>query len=191
MDKLAATLRAGGVALLPTDTVYGLAACPDFPAAVQQIFTLKSRPAGKNLPVFVADASQLAALGALITPRIKKLLHSQWVPGPLTLVMGIAPAIAPTWLAGRTEIAVRLPNAPFLLKLLKITGPLLANKSGQETPASVASILPQLAGTPDITVDDGPRSGTASTIIDCQTTPFTILRRGALSHQALAEIGRI
>jgi len=194
LDKAATTLRRGGVALLPTDTVYGLLASPESPAALARIFALKARPAEKNLPILVADRAQLSQLGVIIDARITPLLESPYMPGPLTLVLALAPTKAPPWLAGRKEVAVRIPDDAFLQALLLKTGPLLAtsaNASGQPPAATMAEILPQLAGTPDYVLDDGPRTGSASTLINCQTTPFTVIRRGALPAKAIAKLGAI
>ncbi len=185
MDKAANILAAGGVALLPTDTVYGLMASPLHPKAVARIFALKGRAMAKKLPVLVADMAQVEALGVALTPRRKALFGFN----ALTVVLPLT--TPPPWLAGRAEVAVRMPNAPALRALLQRTGPLLAtsaNASGQQTPAEVPAILAQLSGAPDIVVDDGPRAGQPSTLIDSQTTPFTVLRRGALSDETLAEI---
>ncbi|MBL1436575.1 MAG: threonylcarbamoyl-AMP synthase [Rhodobacteraceae bacterium] len=189
MDKVAKILQSGGVALLPTDTVYGLVASPLHPKAIAKVFSLKGRPTSKNLPVLAANAAQISALGVQHTPRSKSLLASRFSPGALTMVLPLANA--PDWLAGRHELALRIPDDPALLALLRITGPLLAtsaNASGQETAKTVPEILAQLSGTPDIVVDDGPRDAEASTLIDCQTTPFTVLRRGALSGADLKEL---
>ena len=187
MDKAAEILNSGGVALLPTDTVYGLVASPLHPAAVAKIFTLKGRDAAKALPVLVADIAQIRALGVALTPRSKALLEMHL--GGLTMVLPLS--TPPAWLAGRAEVAVRLPDEAALQTLLHQTGPLLAtsaNASGQETPAEVTGILAQLTGAPDIVVDGGPRAGQPSTLIDTQTTPFTVLRRGALDQAILKEI---
>ena len=185
MDKAAEILNAGGVALLPTDTVYGLMASPLHPEAVSKIFALKGRAAAKNLPVLVADMAQAEALGVGLTPRRKALLRVN----ALTAVLPLGRP--PAWLAGRKEVAVRIPNTLALCTLLQQTGPLLAtsaNASGQATPANVPAILAQLSGTPDIVVNDGPRTARPSTLIDSQTTPFAVLRRGALSDATLREI---
>ena len=194
LEKAAETLRRGGVALLPTDTVYGLVASPQSPAALARIFALKARPAEKNLPILVADQAQFGQLGVIMDARITSLVQSPYLPGALTLVLALDPAKAPPWLAGRTEVAVRMPDDTFLQALLQKTGPLLAtsaNTSGETPPPTIAEILPQLAGAPDYVLDDGPRAGTASTLINCQTTPFTVLRHGALPAKALAELGAI
>jgi L-threonylcarbamoyladenylate synthase len=187
MHNAAEILSNGGVALLPTDTVYGLMASPLHPAAMARIFALKGRNAAKALPLLLADTAQITALGVTLTPRSLALLNRRI--GALTIVLPLK--TPPAWLAGRTEIAVRMPDDARLTALLRQTGPLLAtsaNASGRDTPAEVADILAQLTGAPDIVVDDGPRTGQPSTLIDTQTSPFTVLRRGALSDEALAEI---
>lgn len=184
-------MKNGGVALLPTDTVYGLMAAPTHPEAVAKIFALKGRPAKKNLPILVADIEQISSLGLAMDARVRALLSSRFVPGALTLVLPIARNRAPEWLAARTEAAVRMPNCEALLGLLRQTGPLLAtsaNASGQETPAEPPAILAQLSGAPDIVVDSGPRTGQPSTLINCQTTPFSTIRRGALTPSEIEEI---
>jgi len=189
MDNIAQTISNGGVALLPTDTVYGLMASPLHPAAVARIFALKNRPNDKNLPILVADSTQIAALGVKLDRRTKALLASRFTPGALSMVLPLSEA--PSWLEGRKEIALRIPNDAALRQILKSTGPLLAtsaNASGRETPADVPNILAQLSGAPDIVVDDGPRQCQPSTLINCQTSPFTVLRRGALGDGDLKEI---
>ena len=189
MDRVADILSKGGVALLPTDTVYGLCASPLHPAAIAKIFALKNRPRAKNLPFLVADTAQISALGAVPHSQARALLSSRFIPGALSMVLPLKNA--PDWLAERQEIAVRIPNAPAFIALLRQTGPLLAtsaNASGQETPADVADILAQLTGTPDIVVNDGPRLSAPSALINTQTTPLTVIRRGALSDDDLKEI---
>lgn len=192
MDNVAKILINGGVALLPTDTVYGLMASPHHPDAVAKIFALKNRPEAKNLPILVADGAQITDLGVQLNSRSKALLASRFTPGALSMVLPLFDA--PNWLSGRHEVALRIPNDAALLDLLSKTGPLLAtsaNASGQETPADVQSILAQLTGSPDIVVDGGPRQSQASTLVDTQTSPFTVIRRGALSDGDLKEIGTL
>ena len=189
MDKVADILRAGGVALLPTDTVYGLMASPGHPEAVARIFAIKGRADAKYLPVLVADTAQIAVLGGQLSPRTKALLASRFIPGALTMVLPLAKATG--WRSGRKELALRIPADAALRALLHKTGPLLAtsaNASGQKTPTSVPQILAQLDGTPDIVVDDGPRMARPSTLIDTQTAPFTVLRQGALGAADIKEI---
>ncbi len=159
----------GGVALLPTDTVYGLAVHPRRPAAIDTLFALKDRPRTRELPIMVATPDELPALGVQVTEPARRLLAA-FSPGPLTVALGIDPATAPEWLAGRDEIGVRVPSDPDLRALLSDVGPLLvtsANAHGEPTAQAPAPILDQLAGRPDAVVDGGVRSGVPSTVVNC------------------------
>lgn len=176
-------LAKGGVALLPTDTVYGLAASPVHDDAVARIFALKGRPRTVNLPVMVAAPAQLESLGAVVTQEAARLLASGYMPGPLTLAFGIDPARAPVWLAGRAEVAVRMPDHALMLAVLREAGPLLvtsANAHGATTPESLADALAQLDGAPDIAIDGGVLSSTPSTLVNCAVSPATVERVGAI-----------
>lgn len=188
---LAGCLLEGGVVVAPTDTVYGLAASPLHPVAVARIFELKRRPATRNLPVMAADAGQIAALGAVISPAGARLLASSLVPGALTIAFGLDAAAAPPWLAGRDEVAVRIPDHPLMLEVLRRTGPLLvtsANTHGQATPESLADVLAQLDGAPDMAFDGGVLSATPSTLVNCRADPWVIERAGAISPEAIAAV---
>jgi L-threonylcarbamoyladenylate synthase len=184
------TLRAGGIVLLPTDTVYGLAVHPEHDDALARLFALKRRPLTRNIPVMVAGAEQAQALGADVTAAARQLLAA-FSPGPLTLALGLDPRRAPAWLAGRDEIAVRIPDDPFLLEVLRQAGPLLvtsANLHGQETPEACADVLAQLDGSPDLTVDDGPRATVPSTLVNCNLPEPRVERVGAVPAEQIAKV---
>ncbi|MDX2234295.1 MAG: L-threonylcarbamoyladenylate synthase [Hyphomonadaceae bacterium] len=188
---IAAGLKAGGVAVLPTDTVYGLAAAPDHPQAVARIFALKRRPHTRNLPVMAADADQIADLGVTISPAAARLLASAFVPGALTIAFAVDAARAPAWLAGRTEVAVRIPDHAFMRAVLRATGPLLvtsANAHGLATPESLADVLAQLDGAPDFAFDGGVLSNTPSTLVNCAVDPPVIEREGAIPAAAIGAV---
>ncbi len=189
LTRAAACLDGGGTLLLPTDTVLGLAARADRPAAVARIFALKDRPAEKNLPVMVADAAQLTAIGALVDDTVARLIASPFCPGPLTIALALDPARAPDWLAGRDELAFRIPDDALLLALIARTGPLTvtsANRSGQPTPAGTEGALAQLTGAPDMVIAGRARGTTPSTLVNCRHSPARIERQGALSPADLA-----
>ena len=176
-------LLQGGVVVLPTDTVYGIAACPRFPAAVARVFELKGRRRSMNLPVMFADARDLEGLGVLLSAAARRLLGSPWVPGALTIAVGVAREAAPEWLTGRDEIAVRAPDAPWLLAVLRETGPLLvtsANRHGEPVPQVLDGCLAQLDGQPDLAVDGGPRQVVPSTLVNCHVEPPVVEREGAI-----------
>lgn len=183
-EEIAQQLNAGAVALVPTDTVYGLAVSPAHPQSIQRLYRLKQRAVGKNLPIMVADAESLKELGADLNAAAKRMLDSRWMPGPVSLVLSIKASNAPDWLRYRDEIAVRIPNHAFMLELLRRTGPLLvtsANRSGLPTPAEAKNAAKQLAGEPDLIVDLGPRQLVPSTLVNCRVLPPKIERVGVVS----------
>lgn len=184
------SLRTGGVALLPTDTVYGLAASPAHDAAIDRIYQLKNRPRDRNLPIMVAASFDLSSIGVQVSEAAARLLASPLVPGALTLALGIDAAQAPEWLAGRDEIAIRIPNSLFMLAVLEQTGPLMvtsANAHGQPTAHRVADIILGLHGAPDVVVDGGHLADVPSTLINCHATPPVIEREGVIpSREVLA-----
>ena len=183
IEQIVACLHTGGVILLPTDTVYGLAVSPNFDDAIDRLFKLKRRPRNVNLPIMVASDAELEALGFEVSESARRLLQSPLVPGSLTLAMGFRSDYRPTWLAGRDEAAVRIPNDERLLSVLRKAGPLLvtsANAHSAETPDNVADILAQLDGAPDLSIDGGTLRTTASTLVNCRVDPPAIERIGVV-----------
>lgn len=182
----------GQVALLPTDTVYGLGASPLHPSAIDKIFELKNRPPRKNLPIMVASMDDLKDLGVDLNENVVQLFQSEFIPGALTLVLGFTDKPLVDWLEGRDEIAVRIPDTPYLLEILKKTGPLLvtsANRSGVgETPPTVEEILAQLNGTPEIVLEGGYIKSIPSTILNCRLHPPKVEREGIIKLEQLIEI---
>ena len=189
VEQVAETLERGGVVLLPTDTVYGLAVHPAHDDALSRLFAMKQRPLTRNLPIMVADADQArTALGAEVPETAERLLAA-FSPGPLTLALAVTDP--PAWLAGRTEVAIRVPADDFLLAVLRATGPLLvtsANLSGQDTPETMAGVLAQLAGEPDLAVDDGPRRTVPSTLVNCNLPTPRVERVGAIPAEQIEKV---
>src|SRR5215212_5601944 len=176
-------LQTGGVVLLPTDTVYGLAVSPNFDKSIDRLFALKRRPRNVNLPIMVASDAELEPLGFEISESARRLLRSPLIPGSLTLAMGFRSDYRPRWLEGRDEAAVRIPNDERLLAVLRQTGPLLvtsANAHSAESPDNVQEILAQLDGMPDLWIDGGILRTTASTLVNCRVDPPVIERAGVL-----------
>ena len=143
-------LRAGEVVLVPTDTVYGLAAMPDRPEAVQRIYLAKNRPTDQPLPVLAASLGQVRRLGVEF-PDTATVLSARWWPGPLTMAFGFSPSSPrPVWLTGREEVAVRIPADAFLLALMRDTGVLMvtsANRHGEPTSPSPGEAVSHVAPT--------------------------------------------
>jgi L-threonylcarbamoyladenylate synthase len=192
-EETVQVLQGGGVVLIATDTVYGLAALPTNEKAVEKIYSLKCRPMNMFLPIMVADRCDLEAIGLDINPLAVKLFDSDLVPGAITFVLGFKDdTLKPYWLKERDEIATRIPDNELLLAVLKETGPLLvtsANKHGMPvTQAKVKDILAELNGTPDLVIEDGEGKEVPSTIINCRTNPPVIERNGIILESVINNI---
>jgi L-threonylcarbamoyladenylate synthase len=189
-ERLAAEiLSSGGVVVLPTDTVYGLAARPTDAAAVQAIFRAKGRPEGMHLPVLAASVAQVRALGVAFTPAAASLARSWW-PGPLTLAFGFEDDVTrPPWLSGRDEVAVRIPAHEFLRTLLRETGVLLvtsANPHGAPTPLTAKNVEASLAGAVGLVVDGGTLTSVPSTLVNVRADRPVVEREGAIGRSEVA-----
>lgn len=184
-------LFSGGVVLLPTDTVYGLAVHPVHGAnAVPRLFTMKRRPGDRKLPVMVSSIDQIEPLGAHITDEARRLFAA-YSPGPLTVALGLDETRTPPWLAGRDEFGVRIPADAFILSLLDETGPLFvtsANLHAQETPESFDDVLAALAGDPDLALDGGVRATVPSTLVNCNLPAPAVERVGAVPADQIARV---
>ncbi len=191
VERTRRVLGAGGVVLLPTDTVYGLAVSPEHDDAIDRLFVLKQRPRQRNLPVMVDSPVRLSPLGVRIGEGARRLLESDLMPGPLTVVLGFGHEGPCSWLQGRREVAVRIPSDPFMLSLLHAAGPLLvtsANLHGLPTMQTVPEILLQLAHEPALAVDGGRREAVPSSLVNCAVEPPVIEREGIVSDSRIREI---
>ena len=145
----AAALRAGGVALVPTDTVYGLAALT--PAAVEDLFVLKGRPIDRSVAVLVADRPAAESLAESVPAALADLMDRHW-PGPLTVVLPRREAPGPRLGGDAGTVGVRCPDHPWLRRLLAAVGPLAvtsANRHATPTPPEAAQVLAALVLAPD------------------------------------------
>lgn len=191
VDAVAAALRSGGLAVFPTDTVYGIAAIPDDPTAVLRVFEAKQRPGSVNLPIMIRGRDDMQGLGLAISAAAERLVASRFVPGPLSLVLGFTAGERPAWLAGRDEAAVRAPDSPWILELLAVTGPLLvtsANAHGAPTPDRLEDVLAQLALPPAVAVRGMVTGVVPSTLVNCRLEPPVIERLGAVSEAEIREV---
>jgi L-threonylcarbamoyladenylate synthase len=191
--RAATCLATGGVVLLPTDTVYGLAVHPEHDESITRLFDMKGRPRSVNLPVMISSREQIRALGGVLSPAAERLLGSRYVPGPLTLALGTSPPDLAPWLRGRVEFAVRMPDDERLLAILDVTGPLLvtsANLHAEQVRESVPDILKTLVREPDLVIDDGNRDTVPSTLVNCRLEPPVVERVGAVPAEEIEAILR-
>jgi L-threonylcarbamoyladenylate synthase len=185
IGEAAAALGAGEVIVVPTDTVYGLAARPEDADAVHAIYLAKGRPDQLQLPVVAATLDQVRQLGVAFTTAATTLA-ARWWPGPLTLAFGFsATAPRPDWLAGRDEVAVRIPAHDFLLGLTRRTGVLVvtsANRHGAPTPPSAEEAAVQLAPYVSLAIDGGVRDTVPSTLVNVSGPEPVVEREGAIAR---------
>lgn len=187
--RAVAILRAGGIAALPTETVYGLAADAANAKAVERIFIAKGRPDTNPLVVQISTLDEAQKLGTF--GMVAKKLAKEFWPGPLTLVVPYCggAAIAEIVRAGRTTIGLRIPAQEVTLAVLTQTGPLAvtsANRSGQAAATTAAQVTQQLGANVDMILDAGTATlGVASTIVEVINEKVILLREGALPRAAL------
>ena len=199
MQAAVSHLQAAKVAIIPTDTVYGIGALASDAHAVAQVLAAKGRGRQMPPPVLVSDICQLDGVVANIPTPARALMEAYW-PGALTLILPAHPALS--WDLGETggTVAVRQPNYPLTLQLLSQTGPLAvtsANLTGQPpaTDATQARTYfgPQIDSGEIYLLDDGATPGPVpSTIVSFAAPQPKVLRVGVLSvAQIEAVIGKV
>ena len=162
LGAAARVLLAGGVAVIPTDTVYGLAAHPDFPAAIDRLYTIKGREAKKPIALLASDVEAVERVGYQITGKARELVK-HW-PGGLTLILA---ASATSQLPNTTTLkpteGFRVPNHEWIRRLLAKCGGALrvtsANLSGRREATDAPAALADVGLSADIVVDDGVSPG--------------------------------
>lgn len=186
-------LARGELVVLPTDTVYGVAARPDLPDATARIFAAKARPRDLTLPVLVADPGDADRVGSLDDRG--RLLADRFWPGPLTMVVRRTEASAGWDLGGdRDTIGLRVPDHPATRALLRRVGPLAvtsANRSGEPTAPDCDGVRAALGEAVAVYVCDDPRpAGPPSTVLELTGPDPKVLRRGTLDPETvLAALG--
>ena len=191
LSQALTTLRRGGLVAFPTETVYGLGADATNRQAILRIFRVKGRPPTNPLIVHVADAS-VARRYAAAWPESADRLARQFWPGPLTLVLPKQSVIVPEATAGRPTVALRAPDHPLTLELLRqFDGPLAgpsANRSNHLSPTTAQHVRGELGDAIDLILDGGPcQIGIESTVLDLTAQP-TILRPGAVTRRQIEEL---
>lgn len=180
-------LRKGGIVAFPTDTVYGLGALAFDNAAIESIYTAKDRPLEKAIPILIGDLSDLDRIGSDIPEMALRFAERFW-PGPLTCVIPKKSTLPPA-VSATSTVAVRIPNHPDALALLRAAGPMAvtsANISGAQNPLTAQDVYEQLHGRIPIILDGGKTpGGIPSTLVDCTGEKPVILREGPITLENL------
>lgn len=191
----------GELIVMPTDTVYGVAADAFSPAAVQRLLDAKGRGRNQPPPVLIGSKDTLVALAESVPEPVQRLVDAFW-PGGLTIVLPAQPSLA--WDLGETQgtVAVRMPEGRVALELLAETGPLAvssANLTGRDAAISAYDAERMLGDSVAVYLADGiSKEGVASTIVDATslvprgaepaTGTVRVLRAGAVSRERLEEV---
>lgn len=189
VDAAVRALQDGAAIVLPTDTVYGLAALPGVRGATDRIFALKGRTADVPLAVLCADADQAFALAEEVPPAARRLADRFW-PGPLTLVLHRRAGLGYALGEPADTIGVRCPDDALIQAITREVGPIAAtsaNRHGEPTPATAAEVAAVFGDGVGLVVDGGPAGGIASTVVDCTTDPPRLLRVGSLDEAAIVD----
>ena len=192
LEKAVRLLRGGGVAAIPTDTLYGLAADAFNSDAIERVFAIKERPEGMALPVLLSGIEQLSVVAQEASESARLLAEAYW-PGPLTLIVGKHEGLPPRLTAGHATVAVRVPDHPVPRELARrlgrpITGT-SANISGAPDPQSLDELRLQVGERVGCVVSGGPvPAGAASTIVDLSGDAPRLIREGAIPFAEIAPL---
>jgi L-threonylcarbamoyladenylate synthase len=194
--QAAEIIKKGGIVAFPTETVYGLGADSFNPLAVARIFEVKRRPHFDPLIVHVANPADVKNLVKEIPSNANKLIERFW-PGPLTVVLFKEENIPDIVTAGLPTVAIRMPNHPMALSLIKesrcpIAAP-SANPFGYLSPTTAEHVREQLGDRVDLILDGGPCPvGVESTIVSFLEGKSRLLRPGGVSLEEIESIiGRV
>lgn len=181
------TLSSGGVAVLPTDTVYGIFSLPTEKAAIERIYTLKMRPESMPLPLLISGTEQLPKVSSFQNQDLWALVGAFW-PGPLTVILPNPSPSMSLIASEQNTIAVRCPDNDLVRRIANDLGPLAAtsaNIHGEDTPENATEIAAMLPNV-DLIVDGGPlKDGLASTLVDLTQPVPQIIREGPITEKMI------
>jgi L-threonylcarbamoyladenylate synthase len=187
-----ACIAAGGVAVFPSDTVYGLACDPESSAAVERMYALKGRPPDKPSAVMFFDAGLAAAALPEVGERTRALM-ARLLPGGVTLLLPNPRGRYP--LAGGEALGLRVPDVPLLRGVGSVVLQSSANVAGGADARRIEEVPSAIRAGADLVLDAGELPGTPSTVVDLRayevTGEWSLLRPGAVSPRTIAEAARM
>ena len=184
-------IRRGGLVAFPTETVYGLGGDALRADAARKIYAAKGRPSDNPLIVHIADMADLPAIVTNIPEHARVLARRFW-PGPLTMIFSKSEKVPFETTGGLDTVAVRMPDHPVALGLIRAAGGYIAapsaNLSGRPSPTRAAHVIEDLSGRIDAVIDGGPvQIGLESTIVDLTGDGPVMLRPGFISQGMLED----
>jgi L-threonylcarbamoyladenylate synthase len=192
IEEAGQLIAAGELVAFPTETVYGLGGDALRPEASGRIYAAKGRPSDNPLIVHIADFKDMERVAREIPPQAQKLADAFW-PGPLTMIVWKSDAVPEATTGGMETVAVRMPDHPVALELIRRSGCLIAapsaNTSGRPSPTEAAHVAEDLSGRIAMILDGGPVGiGIESTIIDLTEETPMVLRPGYITPEMLGEV---
>ena len=189
IDELVYILKNDGVISVPTDTVYGLCGKIDSKKAYEKLLDIKERPINKAFPIMCADEKQVRKIG-IVDKNVEKLI-SEFMPGPITLILEKNDKLDDYITNCKNTIAVRIATTKALVELIRKVGtPIFmtsANKSGEPECKNIAEIE-KLSPLLDGILYGKYSFGKASTIVDCRFGEIKIIRKGPISEKEIRDI---
>lgn len=186
------TVAEGGLAAMPTETVYGIAADATNGAAVKDIFIAKGRPQDNPLIVHVGSLAMAEGLVSEIPARAQKLADAFW-PGPLTIIMPRGPKVADEVCAGLDSVGIRMPSHPVIRDYFAAGGVAFAapsaNLSGSPSPTTAADVLADMKGRIPLILDGGESPvGVESTVVSVVGEQPMLLRPGYVTKEQMEQV---
>jgi len=201
----AQALADGQLAVIPTETVYGLGAQAEDPVAVARVFAAKGRPVDHPLIVHVRNNAAVQGWVRSVPEYAIALMDELW-PGPLTVVLPRSERVADYLTGGQDTVAVRVPGSPVMREVLRALGEIVndesigiaapsANRFGRVSPTTAqhaAEELGEALADGDVVLDAGPCVvGLESTIVDCSGSAPVILRPGKVTAEQIEKLAKI
>src|SRR3989344_9552037 len=185
IDSAVKILNSGGVIIFPTDTAFGIGCRIDSNEAIKRLFSIRKRPSTLPMPVLVSGKEMAKKYWSHLPKDVEKKLIKKYWPGALTIVLpanlNLVPSLAR---GGRKNIGIRMPDNELILEIIEKCGvPILgpsSNFHNEQTPYSFNELDKNLIQKVDLVISGQPRFKNTSTVIDCSSSPWRILRKGAI-----------
>lgn len=183
IEKAVEILNQGGIVIFPTDTAFGIGCRIDRESTIKKLFEIRKRPLSQAVPVLVGSLEMAKEYADISEDIINKLVIPFW-PGALTIVLNAKLEKVPTLVrGGGNTIGLRQPKHEMVSQIIKKTGvPILgpsANFHGEKTPFAFEDLDKKLIKLADFAVKGETFLMQASTVVDCTSSPWQILRKGA------------
>lgn len=184
LENCVEIIKNGGIAIFPTDTVYGIGCNVWNEEAINRIFEIKNRSYNKPMNVLCSDLKDIESLASEVNEKEKEIIH-KYMPGACTLIVNKKKEISDLLTAGLHTVGVRIPDNIIAIELIRKCGfPIVAtsaNISGEKDMVEIEDIVTELGNKVDIIIDGGKsKIGVPSTIVEIENNEVKILRQGSL-----------